>query len=136
MVCRGSAWPKVHRNGVVARTAQIWRIAPLPHRPGPQPTKTDRANYPSAVVEYPVSEPISFRPDHRPRSSTGSGWKIVGAPAGQIRQVARRCSERVRGFSRRFTPWCDRQGGTTAQSFQENEEVSRAAPDTVGQLLG
>jgi len=96
--------------------------------------KTDRANCPSVVVEYPVSEPI---PSARPSSSIkcwpgGKSW-YRRRPN---RQVARRCSERVRGFSRRFTPWRGRQGSTTARPFQENAEVSRAAPDAVGQLLG
>jgi len=95
----GSAWPQVYRNGVVARTAQIWRIAPFHTDRDRSLQITDRANYPSVLVEHPVSEPISF--DRRPSSSIKC-WVPMGnrgyRPDAKSGMSARRCSNEYAVF--------------------------------------
>src|SRR5437660_10621767 len=95
----------MYRNGMVAGTAKVWRRSSLPYRPGPKPENTDGTNCPSFVVEHPLPEPVSIQPDSRPRSSFEPRWEVLGAPGGRIGQIARRCTEPLRGLSRRFAPW-------------------------------
>jgi len=107
----------------------------LPHRPGPQPAKTDRANCPSVVVEYPVSEPISFDPTivlDQVLGPGGKSWVPPQVKSGKSLDAVPNEYAVFRG---------DLRHGVIARKhhrrpFQENEEVSRAAPNTVDQLLG